>query len=159
MMQDRDVASPHSSPMAKMTVETRRGGIIDETGGLARPLSSHRAGLFSCPRSDPSRGVPVVARPLPTSNATVSTIFRVIEMARPTLLIDEADTFLRENDELRGIINSGHRKGGADPSHVERCKQFTKTARQTFRSRHQWKSARPSEGGVQQAHARRNRSG
>jgi putative DNA primase/helicase len=54
----------------------------------------------------------LVARALSTSNATVSTIFRVIEMARPTLLIDEADTFLKENDELRGILNSGHRKGG-----------------------------------------------
>jgi putative DNA primase/helicase len=27
-------------------------------------------------------------------------------------LIDEADTFLKENDELRGILNSGHRRGG-----------------------------------------------
>ena len=55
----------------------------------------------------------LVARPLPTSNATVSAIFRVVEMARPTLLIDEADTFLKENDELRGILNTGHRKGGS----------------------------------------------
>ena len=31
---------------------------------------------------------------------------------RPTLLIDEADTFARDNDELRGILNSGHRQGG-----------------------------------------------
>jgi Protein of unknown function (DUF3631) len=29
------------------------------------------------------------------------------------LLIDEADTFLSESDELRGILNSGHRQGGA----------------------------------------------
>src|SRR5213593_2916380 len=27
---------------------------------------------------------------------------------RPTLLIDEADTFLQGNDELRGILNSGY---------------------------------------------------
>jgi hypothetical protein len=27
-------------------------------------------------------------------------------------LIDEADTFLKENDELRGILNTGHRRGG-----------------------------------------------
>ena len=31
----------------------------------------------------------------------------------PTLLIDEADTFLSENEELRGILNSGHRQGGS----------------------------------------------
>jgi putative DNA primase/helicase len=55
----------------------------------------------------------IVAKPLLTSNATVSAIFRIIERDAPTLLIDEADTFLKENDELRGILNSGHRRGGA----------------------------------------------
>ena len=54
----------------------------------------------------------LVARPLPTGNATVSSIFRIIELASPTLLIDEADTFLKENDELRGILNTGHKRGG-----------------------------------------------
>jgi putative DNA primase/helicase len=55
----------------------------------------------------------LVWRPLPTSNATVAAIFRVVELSRPTLLIDEADTFLPENEELRGILNSGHRYGGS----------------------------------------------
>jgi hypothetical protein len=55
----------------------------------------------------------LVARPLPTTNVTAAAIFRVIEAHRPTLLVDEADTFLRDNDELRGVLNSGHRKGGA----------------------------------------------
>jgi putative DNA primase/helicase len=54
----------------------------------------------------------LVTRPLLTANATVSAIFRTIDTARPTLLIDEADTFLRDNDELRGVLNAGHRKGG-----------------------------------------------
>jgi putative DNA primase/helicase len=54
----------------------------------------------------------LVSRPLPTANASASAVFRVIEMLRPTLLIDEADTFLPENEELRGILNSGHRQGG-----------------------------------------------
>src|SRR5262249_47402616 len=49
---------------------------------------------------------------LPTANATPSAIFRIVEQAGPTLLIDEADTFLKENDELRGILNTGHRRGG-----------------------------------------------
>jgi putative DNA primase/helicase len=53
----------------------------------------------------------LVWRPLPTANVTVSAMFRVIDMRRPTLLIDEADTFLPDNDELRGILNSGHRHG------------------------------------------------
>jgi Protein of unknown function (DUF3631) len=55
----------------------------------------------------------LVARPLPTSNTSVSPIFRIVESHAPTLLIDEADTFLKENDELRGILNSGHRRGGS----------------------------------------------
>ena len=54
----------------------------------------------------------LVRRPLPTANVTSSAVFRVVEAYRPTLLVDEADTFLRDNDELRGIINSGHRHGG-----------------------------------------------
>ena len=55
----------------------------------------------------------LVSRPLPTANASAAAIFRVVELQRPTLLIDEADTFLPENEELRGILNSGHRQGGA----------------------------------------------
>jgi Protein of unknown function (DUF3631) len=54
----------------------------------------------------------LVARPLPTSNATTAAIFRTIEKAMPTLLIDEADTFLKDNEELRGVLNAGHRRGG-----------------------------------------------
>ena len=55
----------------------------------------------------------LVHRSLPTANLTPAAIFRVIESHHPTLLIDEADTFLRDNDELRGVLNSGHRKGGS----------------------------------------------
>lgn len=55
----------------------------------------------------------LVLRPLPTANVTPAATFRVIEGHRPTLLIDEGDTYLRDNDELRGVLNSGYRKGGA----------------------------------------------
>jgi putative DNA primase/helicase len=55
----------------------------------------------------------LVLHPLPTANVTASAVFRVVEAYRPALLVDEADTFLRDNDELRGIINSGHRHGGS----------------------------------------------
>jgi hypothetical protein len=52
-------------------------------------------------------------RTLPSANVTAASVFRVVEACRPTLLIDEADTFLPEADELRGVINSGHRRGGS----------------------------------------------
>lgn len=48
------------------------------------------------------------ARALMTANITAASLFRVIEAAQPTLLIDEADRFLRENEEANGIINAGH---------------------------------------------------
>ena len=32
----------------------------------------------------------------------------MIEQSAPTLLIDEADTFAKDNEELRGLLNSGH---------------------------------------------------
>ena len=55
----------------------------------------------------------LVSRPLPASNITAAALFRAVERWTPTLLVDEADTFLRESDELRGIINSGHRRASA----------------------------------------------
>jgi hypothetical protein len=54
----------------------------------------------------------LVLQPLPAANVSSSAVFRVIEAHRPTLLIDEADSFLRDNEELRGVLNSGHRRGG-----------------------------------------------
>ena len=47
-------------------------------------------------------------RPLPSANISASALFRAVEAWEPTLLIDEADTFIRSNEELRGILNSGH---------------------------------------------------
>lgn len=55
----------------------------------------------------------VVARPLPSSNITPAVVFRAVQKYRPTLLIDEADTFLRSQPELVGILNSGHTRAGA----------------------------------------------
>lgn len=52
----------------------------------------------------------LVARPLPTVNVTAAALYRTVDMAHPTLLVDEADSFLAGNEELRGIINAGHRR-------------------------------------------------
>jgi putative DNA primase/helicase len=51
-----------------------------------------------------------VRRPLPLSNITPAALYRSIEAWQPTLLIDEADTFLQKREELRGILNAGHTK-------------------------------------------------
>ena len=47
------------------------------------------------------------------SNMTTAVVFRLIEQEHPTLLIDEADTFLNGKGDLRGILNSGHTPAGA----------------------------------------------
>ncbi|MEE8057418.1 MAG: DUF3631 domain-containing protein [Pseudomonadales bacterium] len=57
-------------------------------------------------------------RSLMASNVSPSTLFRSIEYWQPSLLIDEGDTFIASNEELRGIINSGHTRSGAS---VLRC--------------------------------------
>lgn len=37
-------------------------------------------------------------------------MFHVIEACRPTLMIDEVDAFMRENEEIRSILNSGYKR-------------------------------------------------
>jgi putative DNA primase/helicase len=55
----------------------------------------------------------LVWRPLPTADVTAAALFRSVEAHSPTLLVDEGDAFLSGRDELRGILNSGHRASGA----------------------------------------------
>lgn len=52
-------------------------------------------------------------RPIIASNITPAALFRSIDAWHPTLLIDEADTFMKDNEELRGVINSGHTRDAA----------------------------------------------
>ena len=47
-------------------------------------------------------------RPLLSSNISPAVLYRSIEKWQPTLLIDEADTFIKDNENLRGLLNAGH---------------------------------------------------
>ena len=64
-------------------------------------------------RCGKSSYVALLSRLLPrvfaASNATAASIFHAIEKYRPTILLDELDTYLKSS-ELRGILNSGHLK-------------------------------------------------
>lgn len=51
-------------------------------------------------------------RPLPASNASASALFRAVEAWKPSILIDEADTFFRDNAELHGMVNAGYLRDG-----------------------------------------------
>jgi putative DNA primase/helicase len=60
----------------------------------------------------------LVPRRILASNVTTAVIFRAIERYRPTMLIDEADTFIDAGDEIAGILNSGHQP---ETAFVWRC--------------------------------------
>lgn len=55
----------------------------------------------------------VVYRPLAASNVTPAALFRMIDKYHPTILIDEWDSFGKDNNEIRGVVNSGHTKATA----------------------------------------------
>lgn len=71
----------------------------------------------------------VCARPYQAVNTSPAAMFRLVEKEAPTLLFDEADSYFgsraREHEELRGLINAGHRKGArafrcvGDPKKME----------------------------------------
>jgi len=60
-------------------------------------------------------------KPLKTDSITAAALFRSVERWSPTVLIDEADLFLKDREELRGILNSGNRRDG----YVIRCNPVT----------------------------------
>jgi len=51
-------------------------------------------------------------RPLRTESLTAPVLFRLVDQRQPTLLLDEVDTFLPQDEELRGLLNAGHKRGG-----------------------------------------------
>jgi hypothetical protein len=87
-------------------------GVISPEKRCGKTTLLEALGAFSC-------------KVLLSSHITPSSIFRVVEKTKPTLLIDEADTFIAgRNDELIGIINSGHTKRTASVIRIE-GKDFT----------------------------------
>ncbi len=50
-------------------------------------------------------------RPLRTESMTSAVLFRLVEAWKPTLLLDEVDAYLNDAEELRGLLNAGHKRG------------------------------------------------
>jgi putative DNA primase/helicase len=48
------------------------------------------------------------AGPLSSTNASVAALFRVIDREAPTLVLGEVDTFMKQSEDHRNIVNSGH---------------------------------------------------
>lgn len=107
-----------------------RHAVLPEGGAAALALWTLHTHAFEASQSSPLLGLlsprercgkttvidilgALVRRPLTVSNITPASLYRSIELWQPTLLIDEADTFLAKRDELRGIVNSGHTRNTA----------------------------------------------
>lgn len=58
-----------------------------------------------------------VPRPVLTENLSVAVLFRIVDAHTPVILADEYDAWLKDNEELRGLLNAGHRRGAK----VYRC--------------------------------------
>jgi hypothetical protein len=61
----------------------------------------------------------VVSKGFIASNISTAGVFRAIEAWKPSLLLDESDTWMKDNLELAGILNSGHTKRTAKVVRVE----------------------------------------
>lgn len=53
-----------------------------------------------------------------TANISPAALFRLIQQCKPTLLIDEVDSFLNAHEDMRGIINAGFTR---ESSLIVRC--------------------------------------
>lgn len=73
---------------------------------------------------------PLVPRPLHAVNASPSALFRSVssEDGPPTILFDEIDTVFgpkaKDNEDVRGMLNAGHRKGATALRSVVRGKSI-----------------------------------
>lgn len=84
------------------------------------PYLAIESPLPSCGKSTLLSAVGFLAnKTVSASNISAAALFRTIEKYQPTLMLDEAETFLRHDaNELRGIVNSGHSKNNP---YVFRC--------------------------------------
>lgn len=54
----------------------------------------------------------LASKAISADNLSAAAAYRIVEKYHPTLIADEVDTYFAKNDELRGMFNSGYRRGG-----------------------------------------------
>ena len=72
----------------------------------------------------------LVPRPIRTENLTAPILFRLVDQSQPTLLLDEVDTYLPQAEELRGLLNAGHKRGAC----AYRCGQGKSNVLRSFKA-------------------------
>ena len=70
----------------------------------------------------------MAARAVRTENLTAPVLFRIVDQHQPTLLLDEVDTYIYQSEELRGLLNAGHKRGAC----AYRCEGNTVRAFRAF---------------------------
>ncbi len=120
----------------KITTALRRHVIVDEDAARMAALWTVFTYVHSAERHCPLLAIQaatkgagkttmldvighLVEKPLSTVSATEASIFRAVSKWEPTLLADEADTWLTNNEELRGLFNAGF--GPRGQAYVLRC--------------------------------------
>lgn len=88
------------------------------------PLANITAPEKRCGKSVLMTGMKRLSyRALSVSNVSAASLFRILEKFRPlTLCIDEVDSFLTENEQMRGLLNAGIERESA---YVVRCDSET----------------------------------
>lgn len=87
--------------------------LFDVTALLIITAPEMRCGKSECKRLIGK----MVRRPISADNMSAPVLFRCLDLWHPTLLVDEYDTFIKKDEELRGVFNAGHQRGGC----VWRC--------------------------------------
>jgi putative DNA primase/helicase len=76
------------------------------------PRFNIRAPLHGCGKSTFLNVLEsMAAKPQKADNLTTAVLFRLIDAYAPTVLIDEYDSFLEQDPQLRGILNAGVQPG------------------------------------------------
>ena len=112
----RYVAFPSPEAAATVTLWVAHAHLVDQFDATPRI-----AFISPEPGSGKSRALEVISSlvpaPMHAVNATPAALFRAVKEfeVRPTILFDEVDTVFgpkaKENEELRGFLNAGHRRG------------------------------------------------
>jgi putative DNA primase/helicase len=55
----------------------------------------------------------LVPKPVNASSATAAALFRAIDQFAPAVLLDECDQYLKDDNDMKAVINSSHRRSGA----------------------------------------------
>jgi putative DNA primase/helicase len=137
-----DPVEPWSEPVngkslvAEIEAAINRYVIMPQYGATAAALWAIHAHALNCAQISPILAIEsptkrcgktrlldvlnkLVPKPLVAANLTGAVVFRAVDKFTPTLMVDEADTFMTpDKAELIGVLNSSHARASAQ---IPRC--------------------------------------